>query len=63
MPWVEFEYTIAELERAKTVHALDRAATVIGILPSKGIKYNIVKRKLFPVLNYAMKAYGGVDMT
>jgi hypothetical protein len=32
MPWVRFEPTIPVLERAKTVHALDRAATVIGSL-------------------------------
>jgi hypothetical protein len=30
MPWVGFEPTIPVLQRAKTVHALDRAATVIG---------------------------------
>jgi hypothetical protein len=30
MPRVEFESTIPVFERAKTVHALDRAATVIG---------------------------------
>jgi hypothetical protein len=30
MPWVGFEPTILGFERAKTVHALDRAATVIG---------------------------------
>jgi hypothetical protein len=30
MPCVEFEPTIRASERAKTVHALDRAATVIG---------------------------------
>jgi hypothetical protein len=29
MPWVGFEPTIPAFERAKTVHALDRAATVI----------------------------------
>jgi hypothetical protein len=32
MPWVEFEPTIPVFERAKTVHALDREATVIGML-------------------------------
>jgi hypothetical protein len=32
MPWVGFEPTIPVFERAKTVHALDRAATVIGPL-------------------------------
>jgi hypothetical protein len=30
MPQVEFEPTIPVFERAKTVYALDRAATVIG---------------------------------
>jgi hypothetical protein len=30
MPSVGFEYTIPVLERAKTFHALDRAATVMG---------------------------------
>jgi hypothetical protein len=30
MPWVGFEPTIPVFERAKTVHALDRAATVTG---------------------------------
>jgi hypothetical protein len=32
MPRVEFEPTTPALERAKTVHALDRAATVIGTM-------------------------------
>jgi hypothetical protein len=30
MPWEGFETTIPAFERAKTVHALDSAATVIG---------------------------------
>jgi hypothetical protein len=30
MPWVGFEPTIPESERTKSVHALDRAATVTG---------------------------------
>jgi hypothetical protein len=30
MPWVEFEPTIPAFDQAKTVHALDRTATVIG---------------------------------
>jgi hypothetical protein len=30
MPWVRFEPTIPASERAKTVHALDRSATVTG---------------------------------
>jgi hypothetical protein len=32
MPRVAFEHTIPAFERAKTVHALDREATVIGRL-------------------------------
>jgi hypothetical protein len=32
MPCVGFKPTIPGFEQAKTVHALDRAATVIGIL-------------------------------
>jgi hypothetical protein len=34
MPPVEFEPTIRVFERAKTVHTLDRAATVIGFKPT-----------------------------
>jgi hypothetical protein len=30
MPWVGFELTIAVFERAKTIHAIDRVATVIA---------------------------------
>jgi hypothetical protein len=30
MPWMRFESTIPASERAKTVHALDRSATVTG---------------------------------
>jgi hypothetical protein len=32
MPWMGFEPTIPVPERAKAVHALDRAATVIGLI-------------------------------
>jgi hypothetical protein len=32
MRWVGFEPTILVFERAKTVRALDRAATVIGVI-------------------------------
>jgi hypothetical protein len=34
MPWVGFDPTIPVFERTKTIHALDRAATVIGWVPS-----------------------------
>jgi hypothetical protein len=33
MPWTGFETTIPVFEREKTVYALDRAATVIGVNP------------------------------
>jgi hypothetical protein len=39
MPWVEFEPMIPAFERAKTVHALDRAATVRGL--QSWLCYNI----------------------
>jgi hypothetical protein len=40
---VGFEPTIPAFERAKTVHALDRAATVIGIA-SSSVEIKIVWR-------------------
>jgi hypothetical protein len=40
MPRVAFEPTISEFERLKTVHVLDRAATVIDILTSNGAQFN-----------------------
>jgi hypothetical protein len=39
MPRVEFEPTIPVFEWTKTVHALDRAATVIGICWNYEIKF------------------------
>jgi hypothetical protein len=38
IPWVRFEPTIAASERAKTVHALDRSATVTVISSSSPMK-------------------------
>jgi hypothetical protein len=38
MPEVRFEPTIPVFEGAKTVHALDRAATVIGNYSMKTVK-------------------------
>jgi hypothetical protein len=35
IPWVRFEPTIPGFERVKTVHALDRAATVIAFITSQ----------------------------
>jgi hypothetical protein len=46
MPPVGFEPTISALERAKTVQALDRAATVIGSI----VALTFLKRKVVHVL-------------
>jgi hypothetical protein len=42
MPLVEFEVTTPVFEREKTVHALDRAATEIGKIPSMQFIYGAV---------------------
>jgi hypothetical protein len=39
MPQVGFEPTIPVFERAKTVHALDGAANVIGVIKPRRLKY------------------------
>jgi hypothetical protein len=52
MSWVGFEPMIPAFERAKTVHALDRAATVIGRL----VVLLYVNRKCtWPVTNFQPK--------
>jgi hypothetical protein len=38
MPWVGFEPTIPAFERVKTIHALNRAATVTGFYSTGNIK-------------------------
>jgi hypothetical protein len=42
MIWVEFEATIPVSERAKTVHALDYAATVISGYDFTQSKFNVI---------------------
>jgi hypothetical protein len=43
MSWVGFEPTIPASERGKTVHALDRAATVTGVFQvTNGTKYEYI---------------------
>jgi hypothetical protein len=42
MPRVGFEPTIPVFKRAKTVHALDRAATVIGLTNSLVVIINVI---------------------
>jgi hypothetical protein len=53
MPQMEFEPTIPAFERAKTVHTLDRAATVIGKLTTYDYKvinkYRSSLKELFSV--------------
>jgi hypothetical protein len=48
MPWVGIEYTIPAFERAKTVHALDHAATVVDFMSSRQpfVRATSVWRKL-----------------
>jgi hypothetical protein len=53
MPRVGFEPTISEFEQAKKIHALDRAATVIGSfitysLCLKKTAYKIIMLFLYP---------------
>jgi hypothetical protein len=45
MPLVGFEPNAPVFERAKTVHALDRAATVIGF--KRLVKYNLAKVSMY----------------
>jgi hypothetical protein len=46
MPWVGFEPTIPAFKRAKTVHALDCAATLIGILPYTSLNIHHIEKKV-----------------
>jgi hypothetical protein len=46
MPQVGFESRIPAFERAKTVHALDRAATVIGTPKYTYRRQNYSKQRL-----------------
>jgi hypothetical protein len=45
MPWVGLEPTILASERAKTVHALDRSATVTGKTPIQDLKWYLSEQK------------------
>jgi hypothetical protein len=53
MSRVGFEPTIPAFERAKTVHALDRAAAVIGLMGSKiGVIYTALASISLAVICY-----------
>jgi hypothetical protein len=60
MPWVGFDSTVPVFEQAKTVHAFDLAATVIGIMNTRNTVNNTSRIELsifiFILLNYN-KAY------
>jgi hypothetical protein len=70
MPWVGFEPTISAFERAKTVHVLDRAATVIGINLDTNTKIGRLLQSEISVWRWrwrwscscAMKTYGGEEV-
>jgi hypothetical protein len=65
MPQVGFELTIPVFERAKTVHALDRAVTVIGNFCISLYKCMymlntclfVIDRSIDNLLNYALTCY------
>jgi hypothetical protein len=59
MPWVGFEPTIPAFERAKTVHALDAAATVIGWLKPTRIKFPWSEILTTVVMTDYMELYPG----
>jgi hypothetical protein len=62
MPRVGFEPTIPIFERAKTAHALDRSAAVIGILtsyhPEILILLEILNMKMYLRFNYFLSKKG-----
>jgi hypothetical protein len=51
MPQVEFESTIPVFERAKIVHAVDRAATVIGISGIWLTDFGVYPNTIFFLIN------------
>jgi hypothetical protein len=58
MTWVGFELTIQVFERAKTVHALDREVTVIGLMFIYWLKlwtWDLLKRLIGYLFNYATR--------
>jgi hypothetical protein len=61
MPQVGFETTIPEFERAKTVHALDHAATVSGYLKIYHVKFqiNAVEVLIFCLLHILVSLFMG----
>jgi hypothetical protein len=54
MPSVEFEPTIKVSERAKTVHALDRSATVTGSVSVRGVLFlwNLIRADILKAIRF-----------
>jgi hypothetical protein len=57
MPWVGFEPTIPVFERAKTVHASDDAATVIGFIPLSIYLFNqsSIHQFFYPTIQWSLQ--------
>jgi hypothetical protein len=64
MPRVRFEPTIPAYEQARRVHALDRAAIVIGILNTKLLKcyvcYGVIEKCVF--LDYYRNVFSSMPI-
>jgi hypothetical protein len=58
MPWVGFEPTIPASERAKTVHALGRAATVIGLSKITPRYFTWLTKGIFRQFNVRWASWG-----
>jgi hypothetical protein len=54
---VGFEPTVPVFERAKSVHALDRAATAIGLVPSENVNIRIYETIILPVVLYGVQTW------
>jgi hypothetical protein len=54
MPWVAFDPTVPVSERARTVHALDRSATVTGKLYIASYNWILVNNEFERMWNEAV---------
>jgi hypothetical protein len=57
MPLVGFEHTIPDFERAKSVHSLDRAVTVIGIYFQVVVLNSFITGTTLPVPSHGMNKF------
>jgi hypothetical protein len=63
MPWVGFEPTISTFERTKTVHVLDRAATVIGQMWATNLIFSLEELREKMKLSRALPESGSRPST